>query len=224
MTSSFKARRPPARPPAFLCFLTAFLHVSGAWQRFVPALSPQICLPLLFSTLQPAFSACASSSKATIHIRFHHAAVSGMIRWRPERRTRSHVCFPSDSRSHRRYRLLEQHRDANSCWWPFPFSFVVTSLCQSECLTSGELDCWQLGSSNFWSRHSFFFPSSQIRGGRVNSWYERKSLVWCSMNLMKPWNSHVFYSMKDSQTNSRRCRGETCLMFITCNKSRQNNS
>lgn len=45
------------------------------------------------------------------------------------------LCVGFGSRWH--YWSLAPHADANSCWWPFPFSFLVTWLCQSKRLTRG---------------------------------------------------------------------------------------
>ena len=143
MTSSFKRHSMPAFP----CILTAFLHISGSWQGFVLALSPQICLPLLFSnppnthTPRPHPPSMPHLGNDTVNVRFHQAAIPLYIRCGPNLTTHSHMCFfysPIWHRSCWHYWSLVRHSDANSCWWPFPFSVVVTWLCQSECLMSGE--------------------------------------------------------------------------------------
>lgn len=122
---------------AFLWILTAFLHVSDSWQGFVHALSPQICLPLLFSTTLPSFDYFRE-----FNVRINQASFSWLFRLDPNWGTMWLFLFLPLFLIQILLTLLivVQLGDTNSCWRPFPLSFVVTWLCQSECLMSGECE------------------------------------------------------------------------------------
>lgn len=125
---------------------TACLPFSASWQPFftspdpdkalyVPCHLKSVCYCYFYPRPTPPIPASMRHfSKDAVNVRFHLAAISWLIRW--GLRNHSHVCFFYSllriwyvSRWH--YWSLLQRSDANSCWWPFPFSFVVTWLCQS---------------------------------------------------------------------------------------------
>lgn len=96
------------------------------------ALSPQICLPLLFS---PPLAASLIQDAAA-HATFHPAAISWVFRLRPRVVSVAPVSF---LRSCIWYWIpidVADHFNVNLCWWSFPYSSAVTWLCQSGCLAS----------------------------------------------------------------------------------------
>lgn len=149
MTSSFKR-------PQDVCLPLHFDSLSSR-RRLLTGL----CTPLVASNLSSASIFYPASSASMLLetlmlnlIRHPFPGCSGWIlNWGA---TRLFLFLPLDLGSHWHCWSLEEFCDANSSWWHFPFSFVVTWLCQSGSLMSGEYELLAAHEPHFYNH----FPLS----------------------------------------------------------------
>lgn len=119
---------------------TGCLPSSESWQPFFMSQTPDraLCTPCRLKSVchcyfLPHFPSFDSFRE--FNVRINQASFSWLFRLDPN--LRNHVVVLQILLT---LLIVVQLGDTNSCWRPFPLSFVVTWLCQSECLMSGECE------------------------------------------------------------------------------------
>lgn len=177
MTSSFKR-------PQDVCLPLHFDSLSSR-RRLLTGL----CTPLVASNLSSAAIFYPASSASMLLetlmldlIRHPFPGCSGWIlNWGP---TYLFLFLPLKLGSHWYCWSLEKFCDVNSSWWHFPFSFVVTWLCQSGSLMSGEYEPLAAREPHFYN-HSLSQTKNYIKMYRVIAagWQVPSDAPWSSRRI-----------------------------------------
>lgn len=178
MTSSFKR-------PQDVCLPLHFDSLSSRRRLLTGLCTPLVASNLLSAAIfYPASSASMLLETLMLNlIRHPFPGCSGWIL--NYGATRLFLFLSLDLGSHWHCWSLEELCDVNSSWWHFPFSFVVTWLCQSGSLMSGEYEPLAARKPHFYNH----FPLSNQK-----LWYIKMYRVIAAgwqVPSNAPWSSRI---------------------------------